>query len=154
MQKKIPGYFVQKNVQDQLMAAGYVFDAVRDITGFARKRGDDREIQEFFHDVAQRLLSMGESLKDSASAVGDKARTSTIPVTLIKDSITRQFRYSQQIFRIVGDIAKFGKSRHTDRELLEILEVSARNLNDAGEMLSSSASETGDQLLHSIEEVY
>lgn len=150
MQKKIPGYFVQKNVHDQLSAASRVFGAVRDMTGFARTRRDDREIQEFFQDIVQRLLSIGESLKDSASAAGDKTRTSVISSTLIKDNINMQLQSSKQIFRTVEDIAKFGKSRHMDNELLAVLETSAKNLIVAGETLASGASDTGHELLHAI----
>lgn len=150
IQKKIPGYFIQKNVQDQLTAVGYVFGVIGDMTGLARKRTGDTEIQEFFQRVVQRLLSIGESLKGRASALGDKTLTSIVPVTLIKDNIDKQFQSSQQIFRTVQDIANFGKSRQMDEELLAVLEASARRLIEAGEMLSSSASETGDQLLYSI----
>jgi hypothetical protein len=127
-----------------------VFGAVRDMTDFARTRRDDREIQEFFQDVVQRLLSIGETLKNSASAVGDKTRTSVISSTLIKDNINIQLQSSQQIFRTVEDIAKFGKSRHMDNELLAVLEASAKNLIVAGETLASGASDTGDELLHAL----
>jgi hypothetical protein len=152
MKKPIPARFIQENVDTQLQAAGRVFGGIEDLVEHANKREKSRdpEVRDFFLSVTKQLLATGEDLKRSATALGDKSVSSSLPLSLVKENLDEQFRSSQAIFQVVQNITKFAESRPDDTDLHRELQAPARDLVAVGEMLSASASDVGERLLRTI----